>query len=309
MSVIFRATGRQILEMQRIARLAFGHYAWVDSDGEQKIEEAGSGILIAPCLGLTAKDVTKSFFKLDPQYDALQRRSSPLDPQYRVIKRKSDFASLVYQAPHDGGEMNWKAEVTWPSPDTDITSMVLDPRSDGAIRFAPALDFFDWQLLPPKVGSVVIVYGWPDPEISMRALSDSSELHDLAVQLRVEPAYVREYCPVMKEHGLREFPGFVLDREMPHGMSGGPVLQNGRLVGIFSGPDYVASLWPLGLMTYPDMQEVERSFADHFDNGEIHVWDWSEVKGHIERVPCDEALFESAQERRCMKQHVVLRAR
>ena len=140
MSVIFRATGRQILEMQRIARLAFGHYAWWDSDGEQKIEEAGSGILIAPGLGLTAKHVTKSFFKLDPQYDALQRRSSPLDPQYRVIKRKSEFASLVYQAPHDGGEMNWKAEVTWPSPDTDITSMVLDPRSDAAIRFAPALD-------------------------------------------------------------------------------------------------------------------------------------------------------------------------
>jgi hypothetical protein len=308
MSTIFRATGRQILEMKRVARVVYGHYAWADMDGEQKVDEAGSGILVAPGLGLTAKHVTKSYFKLDPQYEALNRRSSPLDPQYRVIKRKSEFACLAYQAPYDGGEMNWMPEVTWPSHDTDITCMVLEPRSDAAVRLAPALTFFDWDLLPPKVGSVVTAYGWPGQDININGSEDNREIHDIAVELRVESAYVTECCPVMKEHGLREFPGVVLDRELPHGLSGGPVLQNGRLVGIFSGPDYVACLWPLALMTYPDKQDVEHAFADHFDRGEIRAWDWSEVKGRPERLPCADALVASAVESRCTKHHAVLRA-
>jgi len=307
MSVLFRATARQIMEMNRVARLVYGHYAWADMEGEQKIEEAGSGILVARGVGLTAKHVTKSFFKLDPQYEALHRRSSPLDPQYRVIKRKSEFASLMYQAPYDGEEMNWMPEVTWPSHDTDITCMVLEPRSDAAVRLAPTLKFFGWELLPPKTGSVVTVYGWPGPKINISGGEDTKEIHDLAVELRVESAFVTEYCPVMKEHGLREFPGFVLDRELPHGFSGGPVMQNGRLVGIFSGPDFVASLWPLALMTYPNKDEVEHAFAEHFDRGDIGVRDWPEVKGRAERVPCDEALAGSALESRCPKQHGVLR--
>jgi hypothetical protein len=307
MSVIFRATGRQILERNRIARVVYGHYAWADMDGEQKVKEAGSGILVAPGLGLTAKHVTRSYFKLDPQYEALTRRSSPLDPQYRVIKRTSEFGCLVYQAPYEDREMTWAPEVTWPSHDTDITCMVLEPRSDAAVRLAPALTFFDWELLPPKVGSVVTAYGWPSQDINVAGGEDTNEIHNIAVELRVESAYVTEICTVMKEHGLREFPGFVLDRELAHGFSGGPVLQNGRLVGIFSGPDYVASLWPLTLMTYPDKQDVEHSFTEHFDGDHIRPWDWSEVKGRPERVPCDVALSGSAVESRCTKQHAVLR--
>jgi hypothetical protein len=101
----------------------------------------------------------------------------------------------------------------------------------------------------------------------------------------------------------------VLDRDLPHGMSGGPVLQNGRLVGIFSGPDYVASLWPLAFMTYPDKQEVEHSFARNFDSGKIRACDWSEVKGRPERVPCEAALSGSLIEGRSAKQHAVLRSR
>jgi CBS domain-containing protein len=305
---IFRATGRQILEVNAVAELVYGHYAWADLDRHQKIEEAGSGILIAAGLGLTAKHVTKSFFKLDPQYDALSRRSSVLDPQYRIIKRKSEFASLVYQGPYNGAERNWMPQVTWPSHDTDITCMVLEPRSDAAIRVAPTLQFFEWSLLPPKVGSVVTIYGFPGPEINVDAADDGREIHDLAVNLRVDSAYVTEHCEAMKEHGLREFPGFLLDRELPHGFSGGPVLQKGRLVGIFSGPDYVASLWPLGLMTYPDTQEVEHSFAEHFDSGEIRARGWRDVKGRMERLPCEEALAGSVLEHRCTKQHAVLRS-
>lgn len=303
----FRATGPQIMEMQRVARLVYGHYAWAGLEVDQKVEEAGSGIFVAPGLGLTAKHVTKSFFKLDPQYDAVRRRSTPLDSQYRVIKKRSEFGSLAYQTTYKDAQVNWLPKVSWPSHDTDIECMVLEPQSDGAIAVAPMLKFYEWSLHPPKLGSVVTVYGWPGQEITVHANGEDLETHDLAVELRVDSAYVTEYCPVIKEHGWREFPGFVLDRELPHGLSGGPVLQNGRLIGIFTGPDYVSSLWPLELMTYPDANDIERSFHDLFESGTIQGIDWDAVNGRVARMPCHEALAGSDVTSRCDKMHVVLK--
>jgi hypothetical protein len=103
-----------------------------------------------------------------------------------------------------------------------------------------------------------------------------------------------------------EFPGFRLDREFEHGFSGEPVPYDGRLVGIFSGPDYVASLWPLALMTYLDLDEEEHAFEQLFDNGTIQAQDWMEVKGRVVRKSCENALVASSVESRCLRQHVVL---
>jgi hypothetical protein len=303
MAPLFRATGRQILEIKAVTQLASGLYAWADTDDKQTVEEAGSGIIVAPGLGLTARHVTKSFAKLDPQHEAFTRRASPLDPQYRVIRRRSEFAALIFQGPEDGAEVTWMPEVTWPSHDTDITAIVMDPRSDAAKKRAETFRFVDWQLLPPRVGSVVRIYGWPDQKINVEA-----ENHDVAVELWIQSGIVIEVCPVMKEHGLRAFPGYRIERDndLPHGFSGGAVIYEGRLAGIFSGPDYVASLWPLALMTYPDASEVEHHFSDHFDHEVIRTTDWDEVKGRVDRRPCEEALRESPLQTRCNKRHAIL---
>lgn len=89
--------------------------------------------------------------------------------------------------------MNWLPEVTWPSLDTDISCMVLEPRSDAAIALARVSVFFEWLLLPSKIGSVVRAYSWPGQKISVHTNDEHLETHDLAVQMRVESAYVTEY--------------------------------------------------------------------------------------------------------------------
>lgn len=96
---------------------------------------------------------------------------------------------------------------------------------------------------------------------------------------------------------------------LPHGMSGGAVLYNGRLVGLFSGPDLVASLWPLALMTYPISKEENArtiGFADHFKSGFIDAsYDWNDVEGRPQRIPCTE-IVAGTDANPCDKMHAVL---
>jgi hypothetical protein len=306
MSVTFRATGREILELNRLQPLIFGYYAWGDSDEHQRVEEAGSGIFVAPRLGLTAKHVSKSFGKLDSQVAAFERRKTPLDPQYAIHKMKSEFATMIYQAAPPDDLVQWKVHVDWPSYDTDINALQVEPRTPGAVRVERELRYFDWQLLPPRVGKHVRIYGWPKQEIDIVGGEGELQDHIQHVELWTYHARVVEHVAPIKAHGFGEFPGFRLDREFEHGFSGGPVLYDGKLVGIFSGPDYVASLWPLALMTYPDVNDVEHAFAELFDDGTIEALDWDEVKGRVVRKPCQEALAGSHVETRCIRQHVVL---
>jgi hypothetical protein len=304
----FRATGKEILELRRLLPLIFGYYAWAESDEDRRVEEAGSGIFVAPRLGLTAKHVSKSFGKLDSQVAAIERRMTPLDPQYMIRKLKSEFATMVYQAAPQDDLVQWKVNVDWPSYDTDINVLQVEPRTPGAEKAEREHRYFEWQLLPPRVGAHVRVYGWPKPKIDIAPGEGGLENHTQHVELWAYPARVVEYISPIKAHGFGEFPGFRLDREFEHGFSGGPVLYDGRLVGIFSGPDYVASLWPLALMTYPDVNDVEHAIAKLLDSGVIQAADWNSVKGCVVRKACEEALADSDVDVRCARQHVVLKS-
>ncbi len=306
MTVTFRATGKEILELRRLQPLIFGYYAWADSDEHQRVEEAGSGIFVARRIGLTAKHVSNSFGKLDSQVAAFERRRTPLDPQYAVHKMKSEFATMVYQASQADDPAQWKVHADWPSYDTDINVLQADPRTSAAERIEQEQQYFDWQLLPPRIGAHVRIYGWPKQEIEILGGEGQLQDHVQHVELWTYYARVVEHLSPMKAHGFGEFPGFRLDREFEHGFSGGPVLYDGKLVGIFSGPDYVASLWPLALVTYPDVNEIEHAFADLFDSGTINAVDWDEVKGRVVRRPCEEALSGSRVETRCIRQHVMM---
>jgi hypothetical protein len=229
----FRATWAEIKVFNRIRELVFAHYAWTqdgyglageDEEGLQKnqVKEAGSGILAAPLFGISAKHVSKGFERLSPELEALRRRQSPLDPQYRIDKRFVDMATTLYQVSESTDTKLWRVEVDWASPDTDITTFQVRPLSEATERIDPAkLPYFDWQLKPPKVGSIVSVYGWPGQELF---IDPESNIHTGTLKLRVENARIIEICDPIQVHGLTEFPGFVIDRPLAHGFSGGPVL-------------------------------------------------------------------------------------
>lgn len=288
--------------MVRMQRLVCGYYAWMDDT--KKVEEAGSGVLVAPGLALSAKHVSKSFEKLDDRIEAGRKRVTVMESQYQIRKGRSEFATMLYQAPLGDELMRWRVKADWPSYDTDITTLAVVAESDAAKRTEPSLDYFEWQLLPPHWRARVRVYGWPEQDIQI--MGDD---HVWDVALWVEPARVVEYVYPMQAHSFGEFPAFRLDRRLPHGFSGGPVIYDDRLVGIFSGPDLVSCLWPLAIHKYMTPDEVEHPTSELFDRGTINAVDWDQVKGKVERVPCVEALEGTPIGTRCDRKHVILRSR
>src|SRR6266852_5258953 len=96
---MYKTTAEEIVLTNRIAPLLLGYFAWPDTDDKRTIKEAGSGLFVAPRLALSAQHVAKSFEKFDSQFDALNRRKSPLDPHYQMKPIMCDFASMIYQAP------------------------------------------------------------------------------------------------------------------------------------------------------------------------------------------------------------------
>jgi hypothetical protein len=297
--ITFRATARELLLAERLKSLAFGQFAWLPET--TRVEDAGSGILVAPRLALSAKHVSTSYARLDDGLQARARRRTPFDPQYQRTISRAEFATLIFQFAAGAENVSWGVKFDVPSYDTDITTISVEPRTPAAERAEPGLNYLEWEFLPPRVGATVRVVGWPDQNIAF----EGSEYH-AQVSLCIERATVVELVNPMQAHGFGEFPGFRIDRQLGHGFSGGAVIFEERLIGIFSGPDLVASLWPLALHTYLDGGEQERSFANLLDTGAIRARDWANVRGQVYREVCDEALAGSHVETRCHKRHVVL---
>src|SRR6185503_12435691 len=120
----FRATAEEILELNRVRHLLFGIYAW-EENGEEpyRVQEAGSGILIAQEHGLTARHVMVAFTNLDPQFEARRRSTRGVFAR----RGKSDdilktaIPAAVYQE-NEGNELvQWWPRVSWQSEDTDIS--------------------------------------------------------------------------------------------------------------------------------------------------------------------------------------------
>ncbi len=297
---MYRVTAADLRIREKVAPLVFARYAWLPES--TTVRDAGSGILVAPGLGLFAKHVSKSFEKLDARLEGQRRRATPFDQQYTIKKSIPEFATLAYQSLSEDVNRIWRVSVDWPSHDTDITVLVMDPESPAAKEAAPTLTFLEWQLLPPHWRAKVRVYGWPQQDILIKDRD-----HFVAAELWEQPAQVVENCYPLNVHGFGEFPVFRIDRSLDAGFSGGPVLYEDVLVGIFTGPDLVSPLWPLAIHAYPDQEGVERSIAEHFDIGTIVARDWDQVKGRVERQDCEVALAGSALESRCVRKHVVLR--
>ena len=299
----------------RLAPLVFGHYAWIE--GEIAVaQRAGTGIFVAPRLGLSARHVSRSYEQLDDQFDAIRRRMTVFDSKYahRLVEG-TKFSTQVYQLepgydrPEMGGgplmypspnSADSTVDVDLSSPDTDIATLRTHPVSAGAAENEKRQQFFEWQMMPPPVGSQVLIFGLPG-----KLIMNHGDRHTVGFWVKGDVARVVSQSPVARDCGQCSFPGFTLDQEFDFGMSGAAVFYNDALVGIFCGRKYVASLWPLALHTYIDSKEdrTRGPMADLFDSGQIHVRDWLDIKGRVERVPCVETGLEDP----CSKEHVVLR--
>jgi hypothetical protein len=183
---------------------------------------------------------------------------------------------------------NWGVTRCWETPATDVC--VLEAAPDNAAGHAMLTRsngvFVEWSLLPPPVGAQVAMVGVPSTTVSIR-----DEGWSLNQPHLLQTGAVSAVCDIRHDRGMYTFPGFLVDQEIDHGASGGPVFWNGRLCGLVSGglggQTYVASLWPLCLMEieYPNLGSLNRrdSIANWLRRGLVVSPDWPRIEKLISK--------------------------
>jgi hypothetical protein len=104
-----------------------------------------------------------------------------------------------------------------------------------------------------------------------------------------QPAVVVGNFETRLDRGMYNCPCFTVDREVPHGMSGGPVFWDNLLYGVVSGglgsETVTASLWPTCLTQFenPKLGELNApiTFQSLFETGQVIAVDWPRVKGNV----------------------------
>jgi hypothetical protein len=269
---------------ERYARLVFGIFGHGDrEDGQIVVRVGGSGIFVAPCTAITARHVVRDLFNTNPvRADELRRKTEG----YGILPHWSGLFQIGGFRDQNAPPALWGVTRVW---DPDVTDICLvEAAPDGELATQRLNDsrrlFPEWSLLPPPVGSLVEMVGFPSSTV---ALTGSGSR--FSFPFTVQRGWVQEIFETRRDRGMYRFPCFSVNLPVDHGFSGGPVFYNGRLCAIVSGGTvaeenltYVATLWPICLMEieYPNLGSLNRKEAvgDWFEQGRIHASDWPEVK-------------------------------
>jgi hypothetical protein len=261
--------------IRRVARLTFGMFGTLGS-GDLEAQAVGSGIFVAPFMCLTAKHVSAALFSLEGR-DGL--------PKTRTVSQHSAGLFQVlepFQPGPNSSSALWHVDRSWTSPVTDIA--VLQVSAEGELADQMQYDmkskFLEWQVLPPPVGAEVMAIGFP----GLGVVSNGGTELKIDAPFNVHRATVTEVFDEKRDAGMLNFPCFAVDQEWGHGFSGGPVTFEDRLCGIvsagsgFDERSFVASLWPLTLMTFDNEFGQKTQFGQLLDDGPIKSSDWLQAK-------------------------------
>lgn len=275
------------LLIRRATPLVFGIFSHMDNqDGRRIVRVGGSGIFVAPFQGLTARHVCRDLWRIDPN------RSDDLDKRARGYFEASHSSGLFQVCEGSRGFWRpamWGVNRNWDPVFTDISFLEVSADSGAAVerQFRMPTRFFDWSLLPPPVGSHVVMLGFPKTEINI-----SGELWNIDVKYVMQEGTVTDVFEQKRDSGMYSFPCFSIDKPVDPGFSGGPAFCDSRLCGVVSGGSvagadvtYVATLWPLCLMEYeyPDQGTLgrKRAFSELFERGVLRPNDWPNLIGRI----------------------------
>lgn len=182
----------------------------------------------------------------------------------------------------------WSVRRTWDPVFTDICFMEVFAHEDEAAGMERRMSgFFDWALVPPPVGSDVVMLGYPKTDIAT-----NGDLMNLGLNYRLEEGPITDVWDDGRDKGMFNFPGFRIDKRVDHGFSGGPVFWENSLCGLVSGGTiddgtYAASLWPLCLLEYeyPDLGTLggKRVLGELFECGVLKSQDWRHIKDRVRK--------------------------
>jgi len=171
----------------------------------------GSGVFIAPGLGMTAKHVVEEFWKrMGSGVEFAGERSL-----------EGHFQIMAVQYPNESSEAAlWLATFVWGARFTDIAFISFTPTNDLAKLYAwpkrPKLN-----LLPPTIGERVVGFGYPT--------SQATEVEGGRLQLALHPSTtggrVTNVYEEYRDRGMLKFPCFEINAYFVGGMSGGPLFK------------------------------------------------------------------------------------
>lgn len=226
----------------RISPLSFGIIGKSLYGGEPWA--VGSGVFIAPYLGLTAKHVVQGTWN---QFEPEWRRN-----KWPSGTELTNHSLLISQKIYLGraSEATWVIQEVSPVTGTDLLLLRISPQNEVAHQYRWGSGFLELQLLPPPIGSRVWVFGYPES----RAENDAERADIITGDFQVElhSATVTAVEDLRRDR-LKDFPGFEFAPGVKGGGSGGPVVYGDRLCGIACAgwqgesnqPGYAAALWPL----------------------------------------------------------------
>jgi hypothetical protein len=265
-------------------------YGYTDDERGQRLARfGGTAVFVAPLIALTAAHVAQDHYRVDPHYDI--KHFDRWKARSNYFYPPNSVGLLQIPDPDDQGVVeraaSWLVNRVWQSAFTDLAVMcaVPDEGPTTAKQMALAVSYFEWSLLPPPVGSQVVMLGFPNSDVS--SIADRTNFR---AQYVLQSGEVVEVFERMRDAGMYSFPCFSIDQAVEGGFSGGAVFWEGRLCGIVSGDSfghtYAATLWPLCLMEchYPDIAGplgASHTFGAWFDNGMLRSPDWKAVKERI----------------------------
>lgn len=148
------------LLFQKSASLLFEMVAFRDGPNDTIVRRpVGSGIFFAPCQALTAKHVVSDMHNVSPDWADYVRRQTD---GYRWLPYFGS-ASQIVDLTNPGASADWGVTNIWPSSLSDIATLQLAPIDDSAREMMDRMRplFPKWSLLPPPVGSTVVLCGQP----------------------------------------------------------------------------------------------------------------------------------------------------
>lgn len=198
----------------------------IGSTGPEDVRNvgAGSGIFIAPSLGLTAKHVSRALFDLEPGGD----------PGFSLQPKMTNHVMNLFQVLDPGNPSSehafWHVDQDWNFLYSDLCLMTASADDGAAFRMEKRWPrvCFDLTLLGPPLGSSVQVLGFPRHSV---AGSDGRVEIDTPIVL-VEGVVSEIFTP-FRERGFMSFPCFRFETAVPidHGFSGAPVFHDENLCG------------------------------------------------------------------------------
>jgi hypothetical protein len=257
---------KRLLVAQRVANVAFGMSAITLSGDRQKVP--GSGVFIAPYLGLTAKHVVTDVMRL---HTGPAKEGEPLSVALKLHQvatfDQEKFRTMPMPA--------WNVREFIECPYSDLALLDVFPANTAAEEFAASRwndSMFRIRMLPPDPNARVRVFGFPgkqwnfDPESKRLDVTSGISMSEGRVtevfpdwrQEPVEPPPAILGPSINRDQGLLDFPCFEMTAPVEEGMSGGPVFYGDDLLGIVStgfeleegdetdaARSRAASLWPL----------------------------------------------------------------